>query len=130
MLVKVFGYLLAAGVVGTSAAMAVMGARWQEIEAAAYGGERRPGWFWLGSAGLMSLYLGALGSFLRGPKTWAGWALMVIIPLGWLIKGALVIFNPAGRQRVSSISGAQSWRNVALARLPVAVVLAVLARLA
>lgn len=130
MLVRVFGWALSGGVLATSAAMAIMGERWQRVEAAAYGEERRPRWFWALSAGVIGLYLAALASFIRGARTRAGWVLMVAIPLGWAIKGGLVVFSPAGRQRASSISGTRSWRRVALARLPIAALLAALARFA
>jgi len=55
---------------------------------------------------------------------------MVVIPLGWALKAALVIFNPQGRQAVSAIAGDQNWRTVALARLPIAILLGVLTWLA
>lgn len=125
--VKVFGYSLAAGVVATSLLIMVMGAKWQEVEAAAYGGKRRPLWFVVGSVLLIGIYVAALADFFSADKTWATWALAVVIPLGWLAKAAIVVFNPAGRQKVSSISGGQAWFKVALARLPVALVLLVLA---
>lgn len=125
--VKFFGFFLASGVVLTSLLMMVLGAKWQEIEAAAYGGRRRPLWFILGSVLLLGIYAAALIDFFSAEKTWATWVLAVVIPLGWLVKGALVVFNPAGRQKVSSISGSQAWFKVALARLPVALVLLVLA---
>ena len=127
MLVKLFGYTLAAGILATSLAMMWLGGRWQKVEASAYAGERRPWWFWLGSLLLVGLYLAALVSFISGEKTWAGWALMVIIPLGWAIKGAAVIFNAKGRRAVTSIAGDEGWMKVALARLPIMVILAALA---
>lgn len=127
MLVKLFGYLFAAGVVGTSIAMMILGGRWQKIEASAYAGDRRPTWFWIGSACVIVLYLAVLVSFIRGEKNWASWILAVIIPVGWAVKGGLVTFNAKGRKAVSSVSGDSGWTKVALARLPVAVILAVLA---
>jgi hypothetical protein len=127
MLIKLFALLVAAGVVGTSLAIITMGGRWQQVETAAYGGERRPWWFWLFSILLLGLYAGALYSFITGDKTWAGWVLVVILPVGWALKAALVIFNKKGRQAVTSITGDQAWVKVGLARLPIAVVLVVLA---
>jgi hypothetical protein len=127
MLIKMFALLLAAGVVGTSLAIITMGGRWQQVEEAAYGGERRPWWFWLTSLVLLGLYAGALFSFITGDRTWAGWVLVVILPLGWALKGALVVFNKKGRQTITSITGDQAWIKVGLARLPIAVVLVVLA---
>jgi hypothetical protein len=127
MLIKMFAILLAAGVVGTSLAIISMGGRWQAVEAAAYGGEKRPWWFWLTTLVLLGLYAGALFTFITGDKNWASWVLVVILPLGWAIKGALVIFNKKGRQAVVSITGDQAWVKVALARLPVAIILVVLA---
>lgn len=125
--VKLFGFFLGSGVVLTSLLMMVLGAKWQEIEAAAYGGKRRPLWFVLGSVLLIGIYAAALFDFFAADKTWATWVLAVVIPLGWLVKGAMIVFNPAGRKKVSSISGGQAWFKVALARLPVALVLFVLA---
>jgi hypothetical protein len=126
MYVKLFGYFLAVAALAASIAIAVLGGRWQMIEKAAYGGNRRPWWFIILSILLIGLYLLALASFLGSEKTWAGWLLIVIIPVGWALKGALVIFNPKGRQAVSNLEGNQNWRKVALARLPIAILLAVL----
>jgi hypothetical protein len=127
MLIKMFALLLAAGVVGTSLAIISMGGRWQQVEAAAYGGERRPWWFWLASLVLLGLYAGALFTFITGDKNWATWVLVVILPLGWALKGVLLVFNKKGRQTITSITGDQAWIKVGLARLPVALVLVVLA---
>lgn len=131
MTIQLFGYSLAAAALFTSIAMALMGARWQAVEQSAYAGERRPWWFIFISLLLIGLYLAALLSFIGEPqKSWAGWLLMVVIPIGWGVKGALIVFNPKGRQTVSAIAGDQNWRKIALARLPVAVLLAVLTYLA
>lgn len=125
--VKFFGYFLAAAALLTSAAMALMGARWQAVEQSAYVGKRRPWWFIVISILLIGVYLFTLYTFIIAPaKNWAGWFLMVILPVGWALKAALVIFNPQGRATVSNIEGDQNWRKVALARLPIAVLLAVL----
>ncbi|MDP3045617.1 MAG: hypothetical protein Q8N93_09510 [Bacillota bacterium] len=130
-MVKIFGFVLAAGVVGTSLAMWVMGERWQRIERSAYGGERRPWWFYVGSVLLIAFYGVALAAFLGSPdKTWAGWVLMLVIPLGWVIKGGLLVFSEKGRKKITAIAGDEGWRKVALARLPVALILVILAALA
>lgn len=127
MTIQLFGYFLAFAALFTSLAMALLGARWQAVEQSAYAGQRRPWWFVLISILLVGLYLAALVTFIGAPeKTWAGWLLMVVIPVGWGLKAALVIFNPKGRQAVSAIEGDQNWRKVALARLPIAILLAVL----
>jgi hypothetical protein len=127
MLMQAFGFALAGGVLFTSLAMAAMGGRWQRVEVAAYGSEGRPWWFWLGSAAVIALYLAALASFITAAdRTWAGWILMVVIPLGWGIKAALLTFNSKGRRAVTSISGDTAWVKVAAARLPIALVLALL----
>ena len=53
--------------------------------------------------------------------------LMVVIPVGAVLKSALVILNPKGRAAVSAIEGDRAWRQVALTRavlVPVFLVLA------
>jgi len=129
-IVKVFAYSLAIAAVATSVAIYRMGARFQQVEKAAYSG-KRPWWFVLLSALLLAFYLFALRSFFAAaPKTWAGWLLMVVIPLGWSLKAVLLVFNKQGRETVTKISGDANWRRIALARLPIALVLLVLGYLA
>ena len=130
MWIKLFGFGLAAGVVLTSSAIALMGARWQRVEASVYSGERRPFWYWLVSALVISLYAAALMNFVGADKTLAGWILVIVLPVGWAAKVALVTFNRAGRQSVSNLSGNTAWLKVAVARLPAALLLGVLAWLA
>jgi hypothetical protein len=121
--IKLFGYFLASATLLTSVAVALMGARWQAVEQSAYAGEHRPWWFIAGSILLLGFYVFALYQFVNVPKNWASWLLMVILPLGWILKAALVVFNPKGRAAVSAIAGDQNWRKVALARLPIAILL-------
>ncbi len=125
--IKFFGYLMATGVVATSLLMAILGGKFQRIEAGAYAGERRPWWFKIIAATIIIIYLAAVYDFWHSPKTWASWVLVVIIPIGWAVKAAMVVFNSAGRQTVSSISGNQAWYKVALYRLPAAVLMGALA---
>jgi energy-converting hydrogenase Eha subunit G len=126
-MVSMFGYLLAAAVIGTSLAMLILGRKWQAIEHKAYGEEKRPWWFWIISAVVFGLYVYALIEFITFPKNWASWILMVMIPVGWGAKAALIFFNKEGRETVSNISGDESWGKIALARLPVALILGLLA---
>jgi hypothetical protein len=128
--IKMFGYLIAAGVLFTSLAMYLMGARWQAVEQAGYGGKRRPWWFYVLSLLLIGLYILAVLDFVGADKSWATWILVVFFPVGWVLKGALIIFNPKGRQAVTAVAGDQNWRKVALARLPIALLVGVLAFLA
>lgn len=130
MYVKMFGTFLTVAALLASLAIAFMGGRWQAVEMAAYGGKRRPWWFIVLSILLIALYALALVSFIGDQKNWAGWLLMVVIPLGWGLKGALLVFNPKGRQAVSTLEGDQNWRKVALARLPIAIILGILTYLA
>ncbi len=127
MFVKLFGFALVAGIVFTSVAMMALGGRWQKIEAGVYAGSRRPLWFWLVSALVVALYVAALIDFIDGPRNWASWILIVVIPVGWIVKGAAVIFNKQGRQTVSNIAGDSAWVKIGAMRLPVAAVLGALA---
>ncbi|MDF2531045.1 MAG: hypothetical protein K0Q65_626 [Clostridia bacterium] len=127
-LVKAFGYTIALAALFTSLAMIIMGARWQKIERSAYAGEKRPWWFILLSALILLFYLSALVRFIGADvKTVAGWFMMAVIPIGWGLKAALVVFNQKGRKTVSDISGDQAWIKVGLARLPVVLIFALLA---
>ena len=127
MYIKLFGYLIAAGVAFTSLAMYVMGARWQAVEQAGYGGKSRPWWFCLLSAILIGLYVLAVANFVGADKNWATWTLVVFFPVGWVLKGALIVFNAKGRQAVISVEGDQNWHKIAFARLPIAFIICVLA---
>jgi quinol-cytochrome oxidoreductase complex cytochrome b subunit len=125
---KVFGLILAAAVLGTSIMIFVMGARFQQVEQAAYAGKRRPWWFYLGGAVFAVLYIITLAGFIAGPdKTWAGWVLVVVIPVGAVLKGSLVIFNKEGQKKVTSIEGDAAWRKIALTRVILAPLFLVLA---
>ena len=127
MYIKLFGYLIAAGVFFTSLAMYWMGARWQAVEQAGYGGKHRPWWFYVLSILLIGLYGLAVVDFAGADKNWATWVLVVVFPAGWALKGALIVFNARGRAAVTSVEGDQNWRRIAFARLPIAVILGVLA---
>jgi hypothetical protein len=128
MLVKAFAALLAVAVLVTSVLMYVMGGRFQAVEARAYAGARRPWWFTLALVAYAALYLAALAAFVMSPeRSWAAWALIVVIPVAAALKGALVLFNPKGQAVVTSIEGDAAWRRIALSRavlVPVFVLLA------
>ena len=94
-----------------------------------YGGARRPWQVWALAGLLLALLALGLADFARaseGTRNWAGWALVVGVPLLWAFKAAALVFNAKGRAAVSSISRAQDWRRIGLARLPIAVLLAVM----
>ena len=129
MWVQIFGCGLTAFALATSLGMIAMGRRWQAIEAAAYGGARRPVWFWLAAAILLVLWALAARDFEQTERTWVGWTLIAGVPLIWLLKAGLLVFNPKGREVVSGIDTDAGWRKVGFARLPIAVVLAVLTAL-
>ena len=122
-LIQVFGYLIAAAVLFTSLAMLILGGRWQRIEAAAYASAKRPLWFIALSILVLGLYLAAVIQFIMLPKAVGGWILALLLPAGWLVKGALVSFNAKGRSKVSAIAGDRAWIAIGLSRLPVAVLL-------
>ncbi|PWJ10682.1 hypothetical protein [Jannaschia seohaensis] len=130
MWIAIFGYGLAALALATSAGMIVLGRRWQVIEASAYGGARRPIWFWAAAAGLLIIWALAAADFAASDRNWAGWALIAGVPLGWALKGAAVVFNPEGRKAVSGIDTDKGWRRIGLARLPIVFVLIALAAFA
>ncbi|MBU0926641.1 MAG: hypothetical protein KKA67_02725 [Spirochaetes bacterium] len=123
-LIKIFGYLIAAGVLFTSLAMLALKGRWQRIESAAYSGDKRPAWFVALSVLVLGLYLASVAQFIMLPKAAGGWVLALLLPFGWLVKGVLVIFSAKGRGKVSSISGDKAWMAIGLSRLPVALLLA------
>lgn len=118
---KIFGITLALAVIGTSILIGVMGGRFQKVEQAVYSGEKRPWWFYFSMVLYAVFYTVVLVSFINHPdKTWAGWMLVVIIPVGAVLKGALIIFNKKGQKQVTSIEGDEDWRKIALARLVLA----------
>ena len=117
-LVQIFGLVIAAAVLGTSILIAVMGGRFQKVEQTVYSEKGKPWWFYLSFAAYAIFYLAVLVSFITSPdKTWAGWVLVIVIPIGALIKGTLIIFNKKGQEKVTSIEGDQAWMKIALARL-------------
>ncbi len=118
---KIFGVTLALAVIGTSILIGVMGGRFQKVEQVVYSGEKRPWWFYFIMVLYAVFYTVVLVSFINHPdKTWAGWMLVVIIPVGAVLKGALIIFNKKGQKMVTSIEGDKDWRKIALARLVLA----------
>jgi hypothetical protein len=118
MLAKAFAALLAVAVLGTSVWMYAMGGRFQAVEARAYAGARRPWWFVAVLVGYVVLYLAALAAFVVAPeRSWAAWALIVVIPVAAALKGALVVFNRKGQAVVTAIEGDAAWRRIALSRV-------------
>ena len=125
--VQIYGYAIAAFAALASVVMFAMGGKFQNIEANAYAGKKRPWWFVAISIILIMAYGYVVFNFVQLEKTWASWALVVLLPVGWALKAAMVVFNPKGRATVSAISGDSAWRKVALARFPIAIILSVLA---
>jgi hypothetical protein len=125
--VQIYGYSIAVFAALASVVMFAMGGKFQNVESSAYAGKKRPWWFVAISVILLLGYAYVLFSFVQLDKTWASWTLVVLLPLGWGLKAAMVVFNPKGRAAVTAISGDSAWRKVALARFPIAIVLAALA---
>jgi hypothetical protein len=118
LLPKVFALVLALAVLATSLWMIVLGGRFQEVERRAYAGDRRPWWFVAAALAFLALYGLALYGFVTAPERgWAAWLLVVAIPVGVALKGALVVFNPKGQATVTAIEGDAAWRKLALSRL-------------
>ncbi len=63
-------------------------------------------------------------------RTWAGWALIVGVPLVWALKTGLLVFNSNGRKAVSGIDTDAGWRKIGYARLPIAATLLIITALA
>jgi len=125
----VFGGTLAALAAITSFGMILMPAHWQKLEAWAYGGARRPWTVWALAGFLVVLWAMGLADFVQRSamdRGWAGWALVAGVPALWALKAAALVFNPAGRAAVSGISDPRRWRQIGVARLPIALGLAVL----
>jgi hypothetical protein len=124
----IFALMIAGAVLSTSILMFVMGAKFRNVELAAYSGKRKPWWFIAGMAAYIILFIAALISFITAPeRSVAAWILMVVIPVGAGLKLALVVLNPKGQAKVTSIEGADDWRKIALARsvlVPIFVALA------
>lgn len=127
LIIKLFGFTIATAALFTSVAMIIMGGKWQKIEQSAYGGSQRPWWFIVLSVLIIAFYMATVVSFIGIEKTWASWAMVVIIPVGWGLKAAVIVFNSKGREKVSSISGDKSWVKIGLARLPIAALFYLLA---
>lgn len=130
MWIAIFGYGLAALALATSLGMILLGRRWQTIEAAAYGGDRRPIWFWAAAAVLLTVWALAAAEFAASDRNWSGWTLIAGVPLVWAAKAAALVFNPKGRKIVSGIDTDKGWRRIGLARLPIGIVLIALTALA
>lgn len=125
----IFGATLATAAAMTSAGMIFFAPHWQKLEAWAYGGARRPWPVWVLAGLLLALWMMGLYDFAQRPavaRSWAAWVLVAGVPALWALKAAALVFNPAGRAAVSGISDPHRWRQIGLARLPVAVALAVL----
>lgn len=129
----IFGGTLATLAAMTSAGMIFFARHWQELEAWAYGGARRPWSVWALAGLLLVLWAMGLADFAQRSaidRSWVSWALVAGVPALWALKAALLVFNPAGRAAVSGIADPCRWRRIGVARLPIAVGLAVLTWLA
>jgi hypothetical protein len=120
--------MVAGAVLATSILMFVLGAKFRNVELAAYAGKRKPWWFVAGMAGYIVLYIAALMSFIgAAERNAAAWILIVVIPVGAGLKLALVVLNPKGQAKVTSIESANDWRKIAMARFVLVPIFLVLA---
>lgn len=125
----IFGFVLTALAAITSAGMLLVPRLWQGLETWAYGGDGRPRTLWALAVLLLVLWgLGAAEFAMRpaASRNWAGWALAAGVPALWAVKSAALVFNEKGRAAVSSITAERTWRRIGWARLPIALVLALL----
>jgi hypothetical protein len=117
LLPKIFALMIAGAILATSILIFVLGAKFRQVELAAYAGKRKPWWFIAAMAVYIVFYLLALFAFITSPeRSAAAWMLMVVIPVGVCLKLALVILNPKGQAVVTSIEGTDNWRRIAVAR--------------
>jgi hypothetical protein len=128
-----FGAVLTTVAATASACMILWPGRWQRLEAFSYGGARRPWPLWALAGFLLAVWALGLADFAQRPapdRNWAGWGLVAAVPALWAVKAAALVFNPSGRAAVSRISDPRRWRQIGIARLPIALGLAGLTALA
>nr|WP_309503347.1 hypothetical protein [uncultured Roseovarius sp.] len=129
----IFGAVLTVIAAMTSAGMILAPRHWQRLEHHAYGGARRPWQVWALAGLLLAFWALGLADFAQRPaqgRNWAGWTFAAVIPALWAIKAVALVFNPAGRAAVTGLSDPRQWRRVGLARMPIALALAILTWLA
>lgn len=130
---EIFGATLTLISALTSAGMILFASHWQVIEGWAYGGTHRPWPVWLLGGVLLCLWALGLADIILHPTpghAWAGWSLAIGVPALWAVKSVALVFNARGRAAVSAISDPRNWRLIGLARLPIAIILAMLTCLA
>lgn len=111
MFLKIFAWLLAAGMLATGIWVYAGGESVKKTMDTIYIKKQWPWWLILTTALYLVLYLAALISFIASAdKNWAGWVLILIFPVGALLK--LIM-----RRKVETIQDTDSWGKLALVRV-------------
>jgi len=110
MFLKIFALVLAAGMLATGIWTYTAGESVKKTLEHVYVNKQWPWWMILTTAIYVILYIAALVSFITSPdKTWAGWVLILIFPVGAILK---MLF----RKKAKTIQEVEGWRKLALVR--------------
>ncbi len=111
MFLMIFSLILAAGLLFTGIWVFTAGESVNKTMEHIYINKQWPWWLILATAIYVILYIAALVSFITSPdKTWAGWVLIIIFPVGTILK---MLF----RKKAKTIQEVEGWRKLALVRV-------------